>query len=184
MDAINAAGNQRRKWKKRGLDLSLCLRQAAHSGRNRGRSLRRGNDRCGSARARARFLSNRGSVDTSIRGHRQRGDFTLRSFVKDESVSGWSAGLGVFAATLSCSAGDAQDAAVGFGPGDEILVGIEREDANVGFVARIRQFALAVGCYREKLSFVSGSNVQCAIGREGQVPNVFCLGIKKYGLLA
>ena len=51
------------------------------------------------------------------------------------------------------------------------------------FVAGVKEFTPAVGGHGEKLSFVSCRDVERAIGAEGQVPNVFRLGIKENGLL-
>src|SRR5207253_2950767 len=101
-DAVNAAGNQRGEWKERRLDLPLNLCGTGNAGADGGRPLRRGDDRGGCGRAATRFLANRGSVDASVGSHRERSDLALGSFVKHEAFHSRCAGLGIFAAALSC----------------------------------------------------------------------------------
>src|SRR5258708_4060473 len=54
----------------------------------------------------------------------------------------------------------------------------------MSFVAGVRKFTFAVMRNRKELSFVTCSDVESAIGRKREVPDVFGFGIEENGLLA
>ncbi len=72
-----------------------------------------------------------------------------------------------------------ENAAAGFGAGDEVSLGVESENANVSFVAGVKEFALAVGSDGENPPFIPGGDVEGAVRAEGEIPNVFRFGIEK-----
>src|SRR5258708_13130819 len=79
---------------------------------------------------------------------------------------------------------DAQNAAAGFGAGDEIALGVESQNANVRFVAGVKEFALAIGGDGEDLAFVTSGDVESSVGCECEVPDIFRLGIEENGFFA
>src|SRR6202035_2828051 len=79
---------------------------------------------------------------------------------------------------------NAQHATVRLGAGDEISAGVKSKHADVGFVARVKKFALAVGIHSENLTLIAGGHIESAVGGKCQVPNIFCLGIEEYGFFA
>ena len=85
---------------------------------------------------------------------------------------------------MSGCARDAKDPAAGFGSGDEILVGIEGQNANVRFIAGVEKFTLAIGGYSEELPLISRGHIKRAIGTESQVPDVFRFRIEENRLFA
>ena len=51
----------------------------------------------------------------------------------------------------------------------------------MGFVAVVEEFALTVWRHGEDLAFVSGGDVENAVGAEHEVPDVFRFGIEEDG---
>src|SRR5216683_152332 len=120
-------------------------------------------------------------IDGAVRSHGDGGDFALGGFVEDETFG--SGGVFIFAGFIF-GARDAQDAAARFGSGEKIIASVEGEDADVRFVAGVEQLTLAVRGNGEDLAFVAGSDEERAIRGEGEIPNVFSLGIEKYRFFA
>src|SRR5215471_18256784 len=98
------------------------------------------------------LLAYRGCVDIPVRSYRKRSDLALGSFVKNESLGARRAAFGVFARTLTRRPRNSEDAAAGFGSGDKIFVFVECQNANVRFLAGVKDLALAVGSYGKELA--------------------------------
>jgi hypothetical protein len=124
------------------------------------------------------FFSDASDIDRAVGSDGESGDFALGGFVKDEALDG---DRRLVASWNSCvnDSSDAEDAAVGFGAGEKIVVRVERKNADVGFVAGIKEFAFTIGGDREDLAFVAGGDVKNAVGAESDVPDVFCFGIEE-----
>src|SRR6266403_2105593 len=182
-DAVDAAGDNRRKGDERLLRRSLAgTRYAARS--NGCRALRRGDDGAGSLPG-TRLLANRGDVDGAVGGDSERSDLTFGSFVENETFGFRRSRIfGVLGGCLRGTPRDAQYAAAGFGAGDETSFCVEGQNSNVSFVAGVEEFTLAVGRDRKDLSFVTGGDVESAVGSEREIPNIFCFGIEENGLLS
>src|SRR5215470_1348595 len=101
------------------------------------------------------LLAYRGCVEIPVRSYRKRSDLALRSFVKNESFRAGRATLGILARTLARRPRNAEDAAAGFGSGDKIFVFVECQNANVRFLAGVKNLALTVGSYGKELALVS-----------------------------
>ena len=152
---------------------------------NGGGSLGCGNDGRGGRRADSWFFADRGSVYAPVGSYRERSDLPLRRLVKNEPFGRTrSTGFRALGCVLSRGARDSKDAPARFGAGEKVLVRVEGQNANVRLVARIKQFALAVGRHGKKLTFVTRGDVKCPIRGKGQIPDVFCFGVKENGLLA
>ncbi len=136
--------------------------------------MRRSNHDVGCSPASARLFTNRGGVNGAVGGDSKRGDFTLGSLVEDEAIGGGFSG----------SARNAKDAAARFGAGDEIAVAVEGEDADVGFVAGVKELAFAVGRNGEDLALVASGDVKGTVGSEGEIPDVFGFGVEEDGFFA
>src|SRR5215471_4770279 len=107
-----------------------------------------------------------------IRGFEQSCDFLFGGFVENER------------ATIICGFWNAEYAPARFGAGQEVASGIERQRANVGLFAGIKDLALAIRRDRENLSGIAGGYVHGSIFIHGKVPNVFGLRVVKNGGLA
>src|SRR4029077_2917770 len=131
------------------------------AGGKRRRALGRGDDGGGSL-AGARLFANCGDVDGAIGSDSQRSDFALGGFIEDEAL-GFRRGR-VLARGLRGTLGDAQNAAAGFRASKEISLGVKSQNANVRFIARVEEFALAIGSDGEDLAFVTGSDIESSVG--------------------
>src|SRR5262249_25552257 len=120
-------------------------------------------------------------IDRAIRADGQRSDFALGGFVENEALS---RGTSFILAKGTCWTAEAEHTAAWFGASDQICLAVKGQHANVGFIAGIEKFALAVGRYRENLSLVAGRDVQGAIGAEFDVPDIFGLRVEKDGFFA
>jgi len=54
-----------------------------------------------------------------------------------------------------------------------------KPDANVGFVAGVEKFTLAVRGNGEDLTLVAGGDVESSVGRKREVPDVFCFWVEE-----
>src|SRR5229473_6549914 len=172
-EAIDAAGE---KWRE-GNELLLQLRLAGTYLASRcegGCALRSSNHDVGRGAAGARLFTNGGGIESAVGCDGKRGDFALGSFVENE--------------TFSCGfpriARYAEDAAAGFRAGNQIAAAVEGEDADVSFVAGVEELAFAVGRNGEDLAFVAGGDEERAVGSKGEIPDIFCFGVKEYGFFA
>src|SRR5262249_49138253 len=156
-NAINAARKHGRKSHERSWRLRLIADSARRAAsRNRGRSGWRRDNR-GAWRDDALFFADRGRIDRTVRSDGQRGEFAFRCFIKNEAFGRRPASrVFFFAFGLRRGARDAQDAAIGFRACDQIAVGIEGEYTDMGLVAGVEEFTLAVGWDSENLTFVAG----------------------------
>src|SRR4029077_20506556 len=108
------------------------------------------------------LLANRGSVDSAAGRDRERRDFALGRLVENETFGGGFSG----------DARNTENAAAGFGAGNEIGFIVERKHADVGFIAGVEKFALAVRTDGKDLAFVASGDVERAVRAEREIPDV------------
>src|ERR1035438_2024599 len=107
------------------------------------------------------LLSGRCRVDVSGIVDRKRGDFFLGSAVEDERFA-----IGR----------NTVDKPAAVGAGNQISFGIERENANVDFIAFEKKRVLSVGGDFENFAVVAGGDIQVPGSVESEIPDVFGLG--------
>src|SRR4029077_12477226 len=138
---VDAAGKERRKSKEgRGALLRIA---ADHAASGDGGGALRGGDDGGSRLPGALLLADGRRVDVAVGSDGQGSDFALGGFVEDEAFGGGSVFVfaGVLRVALGAGTSYAKNAAAGFGAGEQIPVVVEVEDADVGFVAVVEEFA-------------------------------------------
>ena len=112
------------------------------------------------------LLSGGGKVKITRLVESEAGDLALGCAVENEAFALW---------------GDPVYEAATVGPGDEVALHIERENANVRLVTLEEKRVLPVGSHTKYFSVITGRDVEIAGVIESEGPNVFGLGIEKDG---
>src|SRR5262249_5721650 len=124
-------------------------------------TLRRGDNRGRRWSYGALFFANGRSVDFAIGSDGEGGYFALRSFIEDEAVCRRGVSFsGRGPAIYPC---DADDSATGFRACEETSERVEREHADMRFIASVEEFAFSVGRDGEDLPFIAGGDKERAI---------------------